>query len=171
MKKLTIALLAAAVAASGAIFAFGQTEGTKRQGHHGFRHGKSDRRGGMMGRMLFRKLDLTDEQKEQLKAIRLESREGTKSLRQELRATRHEIAELGSNGTLDEALLDQLATKQAGLVKQMTVEAQKTNFKMLSVLTPEQKTKLDEMKASFKEKMQERMEKRKARFGDKKADS
>lgn len=165
MKKLIIAILAVAVTAGGTILVLGQTEGAERPEKRAHaRHGKFGKRGMMAGRM-FRQLGLTDAQKDQIKAIREASRENTTAIRLGMRETRKQIAELGTNGELDLGLLDQLAAQQAEYQKQMIIERQKTKVQMLAVLTPEQKAKLDELKAGAVERMKERFEKRKERFG------
>lgn len=165
MKKLIIAILAVTVTAAGTILVLGQTEDTERPEKRAHaRHGKFGKRGMMAGR-LFRHLDLTEAQKDQIKAIRQTSRDNTQAIREGMRETRKQIAELGTKGDLDLALLDQLATQQAEYHKQMIIERQKTKVQMLSVLTPEQKAKLEDLKAGARERMRERFERRQERFG------
>lgn len=169
MKKVTTAILAIAITAVGAIFVFGQTEGHQDKAGREFGHrGKMHKRG-MRGGMMFRHLDLTDAQKEQMKGIRQASRETTKGLRESLRQTRSQLRELGTDGTFDQAAVESLASQQADVQRQLIIERQKVKAQMFSVLTAEQKTKLEEMKANFAERRKERMERRKARFGEKKA--
>lgn len=170
MKKLTIAFLAIAIAATGAIFVFGQTEGQEKPHRRGFSHrGNFHHRGMMMGRRMFRQLDLTDAQKEQIRTIRKTSRDSTKALRDSLRDTHKQLADLGTDGTFDQAAVESLAGQQADLQKQLIIERQKVKSQIFAVLTPEQKTKFNEMKANFADRMKKRFERRKERFGDKKA--
>lgn len=170
MKKLTIAILAIAITAAGAVMIFSQTSGQDEKGKRGFSHrGKMHKRG-MMGGRMFRHLDLTDAQKEQMKAIRQASRETTKGLRENMRNVRKQLSELGTDGTFDQAAVETLAAQQADIQKQLIVERQKVKAQTFALLTPEQKAKFDEMKAQMAERMKQRMEKRKARFGENKAD-
>ena len=175
MKKLTTAILAIAIVTLGAMFAFGQTEGEKSIDKRKFSHGgKMHKRGmrgsGMRGNRMLRHLELTDTQKEQMKAIRQASRETMKGLRDSLRESRKQLNEMGTNGVFDQGAVELIASQQADIHKQLIVERQKVKTQMFALLTPEQKTKLEEMKANFAERRQQRMEKRKARFGEKKAD-
>jgi protein CpxP len=176
MKKFTITILAIALVALGTIIAIGQssdkaTEGKKysKHGKHG-NFGKRGNRGGKgmrgnhMGRM-FRELNLTDEQKAQMKAIRQENRQGTKELRQQMRTNRQQLQQLTENGNFDEAAVTAIASQQGQIHAQMIVAQQKVKAQMYNVLTAEQKTKLSELKAARKLKMQER----KAKWAERKA--
>lgn len=171
MKKTIIAALVLAVTAAGALIVYGQTGEGDAQGKRGFgRHGKMHKRGGMMGARMFRHLDLTDEQKEQLRAIRTEAREANKDLHMSLRETRRQLGELGLDGNLDSVQLEALAAQQAEIMKKLTIARQQTKVQMHAVLTPEQKSKLVEMKAKFEEFRKQRAERRKARSPEKSGD-
>ncbi|HUF04478.1 MAG TPA: Spy/CpxP family protein refolding chaperone [Aridibacter sp.] len=170
MKKLTVAILAIAIIAAGAVIIFGQTGGQDGKGNRAYSHrGKMHKRG-MIGGRMFRHLDLTDAQKEQMKAIRQASRENTKGLRENSRNVGKQLSELGTDGTFDQGAVEMLAAKQADIQKQVIIERQKVKAQMFAVLTPDQKAKFAEMKAQMAERMKERMEKRKARFGENKTD-
>lgn len=170
MKKLTIAILAIAITAAGAVIIFGQTGGRDGKGERRFSHrGKMHERG-MIGGRMFRHLDLTDAQKEQMKTIGEASRETTKGLRENQRNIRRQLGELGTDGTFDQAAVETLAGQQADIQKQLIIERQKVKAQMFAILTPEQKAKFAELKAQMAERMKERMEKRKARFGEDKTD-
>ena len=163
MKKITIAIIAIALVAIGGIMVFGQTEGAAKEGkefgkkgHHP-NHGMRGKRG--MGMML-RGLDLTDVQKEQIKAIVTASREGTKSLKDQMRANREQIQELSQDGSFDEARISELAGQQGAFHAQMIVEREKVKSQIFALLTPEQKAKAAEMRSKFKQKFEERMQKR-----------
>lgn len=168
MKKITAIFLAITITALGAVFVFGQTGNKEGEGRRGFgRHGKfAGHGGGMMGGRMFRQLDLTDEQRAQMKTIRDGSRDKIKPLMEKMRETRDQLAELGADGIFDQAAVETLAASQAETMKQLIVEKERVKAEMFGVLTPEQKTKLAELKAAFKEKRQQRMQ----RFGEKKAD-
>jgi periplasmic protein CpxP/Spy len=111
---------------------------------------KSDHRGGFMGGGMFAKLNLTDAQKASMKQIRESFGERTKSLREQLRAKRQELHQANEGGTFNEALATQNLTESAGLQAKLMGEEFKLRQEMLAVLTPEQKTQLDQMRQQFK---------------------
>ena len=111
---------------------------------------KSDHRGGFMGGGMFAKLNLTDAQKASMKQIRESFGERTKSLREQLRAKRQELRQANEGGTFNEALATQNLTESAGLQAKLMGEEFKLRQEMLAVLTPEQKTQLDQMRQQFK---------------------
>lgn len=173
MKKITVAILAITLTALGAIFVVGQTGGKDGPPKRGFghgRHGQFGPRGGMMEGRLFRQLDLTDAQKEQLKAIRTAAREDSKTYRSQLMENHKKLAELGTDGVFDQAAVEAVASQQADLHKQMIIQREKVKAQMFAVLTPEQKAKFAELKQNFTEKMKARMEKFKERFNQQKTD-
>jgi protein CpxP len=140
--------------------AFAQTAGTT-QGDNNKARGewrgrgrgegrKSDHRGGFMGGGMFEKLNLTDAQKASMKQIRESFGERTKSLRQQLRAKRQELRQANQGGTFNETLATQNLTESAGLQAKLMGEQFKLHQEMLAVLTPEQKTQLDQMRQQFK---------------------
>lgn len=176
MKKATVTILAIALVAMGAIFVIGQTsdspkDGQKtyrkngKRGHFGKRGGKRGMRGHRgMGR-IFRQLDLTDDQKAQMKAIRQASREDSKPLREQMKTNRQQLQQLTENGQFDEAAVSAIASQQGQIHAQIIVAKQKVKSQMFNVLTAEQKTKLATLKAEHKQKMQER----KAKWAERKA--
>src|SRR5688572_25668774 len=134
MKKIIVAILAVAILSIGAIFAIAQTadggtdmKGGKRGGHH--RGGKRHRGG---GGMMFRGLDLTEEQKAQMKSIREASKTATASLREAMKANRTKLAEATANGAFDEAQVTAIANEGAALMAQMTVQRTKLKSQMFA---------------------------------------
>jgi len=111
---------------------------------------KGDHRGGFMGGGMFEKLNLTDAQKASMKQIRESFGQRTKSLREQLRAKRQELHQANEGGTFNEALATQNLTESAGLQAKLMGEEFKLRQEMLAVLTPEQKTQLDQMRQQFK---------------------
>ncbi len=155
-----------ALVAVGSIFVFGQTTDTQPEGKTFGKDGKSwkqdkdnKRHHKGMG-MMFRGLDLTEAQKEQMKAIKQASRESTKSLRDQMKANRGQIEQATANGAFNEAQVQAIAQQQGALHAQMIVAKEKVKSQMFAILTPEQKVKAAEMKEQFKQKMQERQAKR-----------
>ncbi len=166
LKTLTIASLS--VVALAAPIAFGQTAGTTQdtqkvsrgegRGHGGWgnkegrgRRGNFGGRGGMHG-MMFRDLNLTDDQKTKMKQIGQSFGERTKSLRQELRAKRQELRQASEGGTFNEALATQKLQESASLQAKLMGEQFKMRQEMQSVLTPEQKSLMEQKRAEFKAK-------------------
>lgn len=163
MKKLTAAILSIVLVAMGAMFIFAQDGAATKDGKRGKRgHFGKMKRGGGMG-MMFRGLDLTDEQKTQMKAIRQTSKETMKPIREQMKANRQKLQQLSEGGNFDAAQVQAIAAQQGSLSAQMIVEREKVKSQMFNILTPEQKAKAAEMKANFKQKRQERMQKRQER--------
>jgi Spy/CpxP family protein refolding chaperone len=141
--KLAIASLSAiALAAS---IAAAQTVKTDQD------HGRGGMRGG-----LFSKLNLTDDQKAKIKQIHESFAERSKPLREQLRAKRQELRQASEGGTFNEALATQKLTEMAGLQAKMMGEEFRLHQETLSVLTAEQKARLDQAKAQFKAREGER---------------
>ncbi|MDX6497547.1 MAG: motif family protein [Blastocatellia bacterium] len=147
-----------------------QTTGTNQdkqvtRGERGERHGKGrggrgqGMQGGMQGGMhgmMFRGLNLTDDQKSKIKQISESFRERTQPLRQELQTKRQALRQADAGGTFNEAAATQTLTETAGLEAKLLGERFKTRQEMLSVLTPEQKTQLEQKRADFKARGAER---------------
>ena len=164
IKTLTIASLSAVALAAPIAFAQSttttqdtpQASGERHGGHGkgwGDKGGRGGRRGGRMGGgMMFRGINLTDDQKAKMKEISQSFRESTKSLHQQLRAKRQELRQASEGGTFNEALATQKLQESAGLQAKLMGEQFRMRQQMLSVLTPEQKTQLEQKRAEFKAK-------------------
>lgn len=164
IKTLTIASLSAVALA--APIAFAQSTTTtqdtpqatgERHGGHGKGWGDKGREGrgwggGRMGGMMFGGINLTDDQKTKMKEIGQSFRESTKSLHEQLRAKRQELRQASEGGTFNEALATQKLQGSAGLQAKLMGEQFRMRQQMLSVLTPEQKTQLEQKRAEFKAK-------------------
>lgn len=160
IKTLTIASLSA-LALAGTI-ALAQTAGTNqdnKQIPRGERHGHGEGWGGQGGRMhgmMLRGINLTDDQKAKMKQISQSFHESTQSLHQQLQAKRQELHQASEGGTFNEALATAKLTEAASLEAKLMGEHFKMRQEMLSVLTPEQKTQLEQKRAEFKAKWAER---------------
>lgn len=148
MKKIIIAILALVVLATGVMFAVGQRQ--KEEGRHGG-FGKHGRHGGGFG-MMFRGIDLTDEQKAKLKEFRAAGDETLKPTMEALKANREKMEQSTANGAFDEAQVTALANEQASLHAKMIVERERAKAQFFSILTDEQKAKVAEMKAKRAER-------------------
>src|SRR6267142_1087205 len=134
-------------------------ESDKTQGLRGERHGHrwgGRGEGGDMHGMMFRGLNLTDDQKARMKQIGQSFRERTQSLRQELRAKQQELRQANEGGTSNESLATQKLQESASLQAKLMGERFKLRQEMLSVLTPEQKTQMEQKRAEFKNHLTER---------------
>jgi protein CpxP len=113
-------------------------------GHHGF-HGRGD---GMFGGPGFgfmaHYLDLTDAQKDQAKQIMTSEKTTFRPLMQQMRQNRLQERQLVEAGTFDQAQAQALATQQSQTVAQLTVERLRTQSQLYQILTPDQKTKLND---------------------------
>lgn len=171
MHKLAIASLSAiALVASMAVAQTVQTDqGTEKaqgewhgrdgkggKGRHGKRMGRGGRGWGGMHGAFSKQLNLTDDQKAKMKAVRASFAERNKPLRDELRAKRQELRQASEGGTFNEALATQKLTEMAGLQAKLMGQGFSLRQEMMSVLTPEQKTQLEQQKAQFKAKRAER---------------
>jgi protein CpxP len=153
MKKTTIAILATLILGLGAVFIFAQKGGMRRGGFGGKGFaGKGFER-------MFGKLNLSDEQKSQVKAILEDSKTRVRPLMESLKTNHEQIENLGTDGVFNEAQVDQIAAAQADVTKQLVIEKEKTKAQIFAVLTPEQRTQAAEMKARFKERFKDRFKK------------
>lgn len=165
-KTLTIASLSAVALAAPIAFAQstattqdqqqttrGEKAGKSWGGHRGGfgKGGHRGGRGGMRG-MMFRGIDLTEDQKAKMKTINESFRERTKSLHQELRAKRQELRQASESGTFNEALATQKLTETAGLQAKLMGERFKMRQEMQAVLTAEQKVQIEQKRAEAKAK-------------------
>jgi protein CpxP len=159
--SLAVLALAVPVAFAQSKAAEGQAKsasGEHRGGHHkgrGFGKRGGHRGGGMRG-MMMKGINLSDEQKAQMKQIRQSFGERNKPLHQELSAKRQALRQANEGGTFNETLATQKLTEMAGLQAKLMGERFKLQQEMLAVLTPEQKTQLEQKRAEFKAKRAER---------------
>ena len=148
MKKMISALAVVALSGTMAIAAVNDGGG-KAWGHS--HHGR------MMAAHLAKKLNLTDAQKEQWKAIHQSFRTDNQAFLQSVRQTHQDLRAAKQAG--DEAKVAELkavAQSQRAQMKQLH-EAQHEKF--LSILTSEQRTQLDALKAEREARRQQRQQK------------
>ena len=153
MKKGLIIFLVMAVVGVGAVFIFAQ------QGRRENRDGGMNF-GGRGFERIARKLNLTDEQKTQVATILEESKTRVKPLTEALRENRRQAENLGTDGTFNEELVNQLAASQSETMRQLFVEREKTKAQIFAVLTPEQRTEAAKMKDMFRERFKGGLKKR-----------
>ncbi len=141
-RKQTIAALLSAgilgLGTAGTVIAspWGGDNGQRCERHEG-RHG-----GHMHG--IFKRLDLTEAQQDQLFQIRYEQRPAVREKMKELRTSRQTLRELATADDYDAGKVRAAAEQQAKIRTDLIVMRTETMHKMLQVLTPEQKQKLAE---------------------------
>lgn len=154
MKKLTTAFLAIALAAIGTIFVFAQkADGDKGKFKRGFGH-----RGGF--ERLAEKLNLSDAQKAQIKQIKETNKTTVQPLRENMKSIRQQLKAATTNGNFNEVQVQTLATQQANIMAQLTVEKERTKSQIYAILTPEQQTQAKALKEQMKERFKDRRERR-----------
>lgn len=122
------------------------------KGKHGFhQHMKGERPMEHMARFL----ELTDEQQQTLAAHREEQRATYREQRQQVRQAQRALHEAVANNA-DEAEVAALADKLGDLKAQQVLARAKDKQFLISILTPEQKEKMEQMKAKRKEHWREK---------------
>ena len=163
IKTLTIASLSAVALAAPIAMAQSTSTSQDQQQVTGERHGGRGKgwgegrswggeRGGRMHGTMLKGINLTDDQKAKMKQIRESFRERTQSLHQALQAKRQELRQASEGGTFNEALATQKLQESASLQAKLMGEQFRMRQEMRSVLTPEQKTQLEQQRAEFKAK-------------------
>jgi periplasmic protein CpxP/Spy len=158
LKIMTIAAVSALALSVPIVLAQTTSTTQDQQAKRSERHGQGRREGrgrGMHGAM-FRGINLTDDQKARMKQIGESFRSSTQALRAQLKTGRQALRQTGAGGTFDEASATQKLTEMAGLEAKLMGERFKMRQEMLSVLTPEQKTQLEQKRAEFKSRSAER---------------
>jgi Spy/CpxP family protein refolding chaperone len=95
--------------------------------------------------LIMQELNLTDDQKTQIRSILADERPNLKSLIQQLRAGREQIRSLTDDGTFNEDQVRTLATQQAGTMADLIVEKQRIKSKVFGVLTADQRAEAQKM--------------------------
>lgn len=130
--------------------------------HHGGKGGC-----GMMdgGKKMFRALDLTSEQKTQMKELReshREQRQANDDVREARKASHQQMQQLLLAENFDEAAIRQLAQQMSEQQLDRRVAMLKNRHEMLNILTPEQKTKLQQLQSERMAKCEARRDERRA---------
>jgi protein CpxP len=151
MKKISKLISAAAVVALSGAIAFGAVdEGNGKAWGHGHRMG-------VMTARLARKLNLTDAQKDQLKAFRQSFREENRAFFESARQTRKDYRAAKQAGDTEKmAELKSVMQSQHAQMKQLH---QQSEQQLVSILTPEQRAQYDAFKAERAARRAERQQK------------
>jgi Spy/CpxP family protein refolding chaperone len=103
-------------------------------------------------------LNLTVAQKEQTKTIFGEAKQKAEAIRQEMRQNREALyAAVKANNT---AQIQQLSSRLGELQGKVMAIRSEANAKFYAILTPEQRTKWEEMHQRMRQRMEERMHER-----------
>lgn len=137
MKKYTI--IGVAILAMLLIAALGFAQAAKRGGHE---HG-------MFGERMAQQLGLSDAQQQQIKSILQAEKPKMQPLMQELRQERQQMNSLTESGNFDEGAVRAAASKQAQTETDLAVERARVKAQIFAVLTPDQRTKAQEMEKSL----------------------
>jgi len=115
---------------------------------------------GMEGHMQFMaaKLNLTDDQKTQMKAVMQKERPTMQPLHQQEHQIDQQLRQY-VEGNFDQAKVAALAGQKAQIQAQLTVEETKIHNQLYQLLTDDQKTQLKQMEANHQARMQQRMNK------------
>jgi protein CpxP len=131
---------------------------------HGDKGGRGGKHGrGELGARFAEKLNLTDAQKAQIKTIRQNFREQNKAFFETSKATFQQFRE--AKKANDTAKLEALKPTMQTTRMQMTALRQQEQAEIAKVLTPEQRTQLEALKAEAKERHGERGERGRGRRG------
>ncbi len=136
-KKILVFAGIAALVIGATVFALAQHPGMgeKMRGHEP----------GDMVEHMSRELNLTDAQKDQVKAL-LEAQRGTEEARRtKLDEIRTQIEAATANGQFDENTVRNLANQQSQLMADEMVDHMRLHSKIYGLLTAEQRTKADQM--------------------------
>ncbi len=119
--------------------------------------------GGFMGGPGFglplHQLNLTDEQRAQIKQIFQSEKPAIKPLMQQEMQSRQQLMQLITSGNFDQAKATAIATQAAQTHIQMQVEHAKIASQIYQLLNTEQKAKVADIMAKRQQRMQEHLEK------------
>jgi Spy/CpxP family protein refolding chaperone len=145
IKKKVLSVFAAGMLVVGMAFAAGQGPG----GHHGMMGG------GKRLDFMATALDLTAAQKETAKGIFDQAKTSAQPIRDQLKQN-HEAMAAAIKAGKSEAELTQLATQEGTLMGQLAAIRAKAFSSFYAQLTPEQKTKADQLHQDMKARWQNR---------------
>ena len=118
------------------------------------------RRGGFMGGMELplRQLNLTDDQKAQIKQIFQAEKPAMKPLMQQEHAARTQMVQLITSGAFDRAKAAAIASQESQTHMQLEIAHAKIASQIYQLLSSDQKAKVAEIIAQHQQRMQEHMQ-------------
>ena len=153
------------IAAAGLALAAGIAMAQNQSGEDAPMHDSMHRgmHGHMMGgpefQMFLHKLNLSDDQKAQVKQIFQAERPTLKPLMQQEAQAHLQMMQLVSSGNFDQAKATAIATQEAQTHIQVEVEHAKIHSQIYQLLNSEQKAKVAEMISKHQQMMQEHLQK------------
>ena len=153
------------MAAAGLALAAGIAVAQNQSGEDAPMHGSMHRgmHGHMMGgsefQMFLHKLNLSDDQKAQVKQIFQTERPTLKPLMQQEAQAHLQMMQLVSSGNFDQAKATAIASQEAQTHIQVEVEHAKIHSQIYQLLNSEQKAKVAEMISKHQQMMQEHLQK------------
>ena len=120
-------------------------------------------RGGEFAARFAQKLNLTDAQKQQIRELHSNFREQNKAFFESTRETRQQVK--AAREARDTARLEALKGTIASQREQMKQLREKQHERIVALLTPEQRAKLETLKAERKDRRAERGERRHGKRG------
>jgi Spy/CpxP family protein refolding chaperone len=103
-------------------------------------------------------LDLTQAQQDQIKAIMEKEKPTIHPLMQQLMQFHKDMSKLEDSGTFDEGKVRALAAQNTQTMTELMVQKARIQSELVQVLTPEQKTKLAQLRAKHEARMKEHMQ-------------
>lgn len=156
MKSFRYRLLIAALAVlMGTVAGHSQTADTPASPPMHHRMGMGMGIGGHMG-FLAKQLNLTDDQKSQMKAIWQKEKPAMKPLFQQQRMIDQQLRQY-VEGSFDQDKVQALANQKAQIQAQMTIAETRIHNQMYQLLTPDQQSQLKQMEAKHEARMQKHM--------------
>ena len=155
-KTAKIALFGVLALALAAGLAFAQAEGEKMH-HHGMGMHGGFMGGSGMGFPLHA-LNLTDDQKTQVKQIFQNEKPNIHPLMQQESQAHQQMMQLVTSGNFDQAKATAIASQEAQTHIQMQVEHAKIASQIYQLLSSDQKAKVADMMAKHQERMQQHMQ-------------
>ena len=143
MKKYIIAIVVIITFTIGVVFAY-----TEKSGRGFFAHNREQFINGVFDRVAT-KLNLSDDQKTQAKAILEDSKTRVEPLMEKAKQNHEASKDLGTDGIFNEEKVQELANEQAETMKQLFVEKEKTKAQLFAVLSANQREQAKKMMDEF----------------------
>ena len=106
----------------------------------------------------FAKLDLSEDQKAQLKTLKESGREGNEETREQIVDLKLKVKELLSAEEIDEAAVKSSSMELASLKSSQAIKHAKMRKQALAILTDEQRAKFEQMKNKRKMRMKKMLD-------------
>ena len=118
------------------------------------------RRGGFMGGMELplRQLNLTDDQKAQIKQMFQSEKPAMKPLMEREHAAHAQMIQLITSGTFEQAKVAAVAAQESQIHMQMEIEHAKMASQIYQLLSSDQKAKVSDIIAQHQQRMQQHMQ-------------